>query len=206
MRAFSCLTMVLVLMASCGGVARQAASDALEGVDALRQQMVAAHYRHLDEASPILAGVRDNIRATVADADLPAPTMPAEVIAGDPAAYADAAAATLEQAKSGVDWLAIGIGALTVIGTVLSLKFPIAAPVIGGLVRLLSDWNGTTRAERQRQQTRAEGFRALVGVIEHAVQPKEAAPVKRQVAGKVSSAVNDEILAAVRQIGPGDTP
>lgn len=186
----ACAAFFFALLTGCNGLAprqQQNLSDGLAGIEAAQPRV---------EADPVardaLAGAHDHVAAVAAGDPLPPPTRTAEAITADPVAYrADSHAALAGSAT--VPWWGWALGAVgAALGVVRFLPGP------GGAVADLA-WQllapGPHRQADGERDTHAQGFQALVGLIEGLPNTATVADLKARVTTKASSRVRDAIIA-----------
>jgi hypothetical protein len=179
-------------LCSCGeatGIRRQAAADAIAGVEAIT-----------DAGQEVVAeGAKIHVETAVGAkrAELPAPTRTPQAIKDAPDAYAtDAKKLQADADAAGSFWAWAGGGLLAILGV---LRFvPGAHQPIVSVVRKLLE-NRVDRQTREREEGLAQAARTMAQVIEQCGLPE----VKQGVAKKLPSGAKDALDAYLREMDRG---
>lgn len=182
------LLITLLVLSSCTSARqKQAAADAIAGVDALEQFAP-------PQAATIAAGTRSYVAAVAQtkQKDLPTPTRTADEIIGDPEAYQKAGAKAEEDATSGTFWAWLGGAGLGLLGV---LRFiPGAHQPIVSVVQTLLE-SKIDKAAREKEESLAKGARTMIAVIEKYGTPE----IKAYIQKKVPSVAKDAIDAYLNE-------
>jgi hypothetical protein len=183
---------LVLLLTGCNGLSsrqQQNLADGLSGIEAVQPRVAADPV-----ARDVLAGAHDHVAAIAAGESLPPPTRTPDAILADPAAYRAAGHAAIDGAA--VPWWGWALGAVgAALGVVRFLPGP------GGVVADLA-WRILAPGQHQRadaeRDTHADGFQALVGLIDTLPPNSTMADLKAKVATKPPSNIRDAILTAAR--------
>ena len=186
---------ITLLLTGCNSLTprqQQNLADGLAGIEAAQPRVESDPV-----ARDVLAGAHDHVAAVAAGESLPPPTRSPEAITADPVAYRADGHAAIEGTAT-VPWWGWALGA---VGTALGIVRFLPGP--GGAVadiawRLLAP--GRHRQEDAERDIHAQGFQALVGLIESLSNDGTIGDLKAKVTTKAPSAVRDAIGSMVEPI------